>query len=177
MKRWYVVQVYTGFEDTVKADLQARIKEEGLEELFGEVLVPKGKTAQHYSAATLPEEEEKKEKIFPGYLLVQMEMSGESYRIVSMISRVTRFLGGETPMPLSDREVERIHSQIEGKVAVASARPTFVEGSEVQIANGPFVGFVGIVEKVDEVHEKLTVMVSIFGRLTPVELGFHQVKI
>ncbi len=161
----------------VQADLQARIKEEGLEELFGDVLVPKGKSAQHYSAADALPEEEKKEKIFPGYLLVQMEMTGDSYRIVSAISRVTRFLGGETPMPLSEREVERIYSQMEGRVAVASVKPTFIEGSEVQIANGPFVGFVGLVEKVDEVHEKLTVMVSIFGRLTPVELGFDQVKL
>ncbi len=172
MKRWYVVQVYTGFEDVVKADLKARIAEKGLEELFGDVLIPTGKTAGFFAS----DEEEKKEKIFPGYLLVQMEMTGESFRMVDSISRVTRFLGGETPMPLSNKEIERIFAQIEGKVLVAVSKQSFVEGNEIQIAVGPFAGFMGMVDKVDEEHEKLTVMVSIFGRLTPVELGFDQVK-
>jgi transcriptional antiterminator NusG len=171
MKRWYVVQVYTGFEDVVKADLESRIKEETAEDLFGQILIPKGKTAEVFA-----QDKEKKEKIFPGYLLVQMEMSGESFRIVSSLPRVTRFLGGETPMPLSDAEVERIFSQMKGKLLVSSAKPVFAEGSEVQISSGPFSGFMGIVDKVDEEHEKITVMVSIFGRLTPVELGFDQVK-
>ena len=173
MKRWYVVQVYTGFEEVVRNDLQARVREEGAQELFGEVLVPTGKSPDLLATE---KEKEKKEKIFPGYLLVQMEMMGESYRIVSSIPRVTRFLGGETPMPLSDKEVERIFAQMRGKIVVASEKPAFLVGNEVQISNGPFAGFMGIVDKVDEDHEKLTVMVSIFGRLTPVELGFDQVK-
>jgi len=101
MKSWYVVQVYTGFEETVKADLQARAKEEGLEDLFGDVLVPTGKAAGALVGADL---EEKREKIFPGYLLIQMEMSGDSFRLVSTTPRVTRFLGGETPMPLSGKK-------------------------------------------------------------------------
>lgn len=171
MKRWYVVQVYTGFEEVVKKDLQARVKEENMEDLFGDILVPTGKSADAFS-----DEKEKEEKIFPGYLLVQMEMTGESFRIISIIPRVTRLLGGETPMPLSEKEVERIHAQMEGKILVSSGVPAFAEGGEVQIAHGPFAGFVGIVDKIDEEHEKLTVMVSIFGRLTPVELGFDQVK-
>jgi len=173
MKRWYVVQVYTGFEEVVKNDLQARVKEDDAHELFGEILVPTGKSTEMLAPEN---EKEKKEKIFPGYLLVQMEMTGESFRIVSSVPRVTRFLGGETPMPLSDREVDRIFAQMRGKIVVASEKPAFLVGNEVSISSGPFTGFMGIVDKVDEDHEKLTVMVSIFGRLTPVELGFDQVK-
>lgn len=171
MKRWYVVQVYTGFEEVVKVDLEKRVVEEGLSEQFGDVLVPKGQVFSFFA-----DEQDKKEKIFPGYLLIQLEMTGESYKLVSSNPRVTRFLGGEKPVPLSNREVERIFAQMSGELPVARESLTFVEGGEIHIANGPFAGFVGVVEKVDEEREKLTVMVSIFGRLTPVELGFDQVK-
>jgi transcription termination/antitermination protein NusG len=170
MKRWYVVQVYTGFEDVVKTDLEKRIVEEGLEDLFGEILIPEGNILSLFG------EEDKKEKIFPGYLVIQLEMTGESYKLVASNPRVTRFLGGKEPVPISDKEVERIFAQISGKLPVIRESLAFSEGGEVNIANGPFAGFVGVVEKVDEEREKLTVMVSIFGRLTPVELGFDQVK-
>ena len=171
MKRWYVVQVYTGFEDVVRLDLEKRVEEEGLQDLFGEILVPAGEVAAVFAG-----EEVKKEKIFPGYLLIQMEMHGDSFRLVSSNPRVTRFLGGEAPVPLSNKEVERIFAQITGELPVVSEKLTFSVGGEVHIASGPFSGFVGIIDKVDEEREKLTVMVSIFGRLTPVELGFDQVK-
>ncbi len=171
MKRWYVIQVYTGFEDIVKTDLEKRIKEEDLEELFGDILIPTGSVVGFFS-----EDIDKKEKIFPGYLLIQMEMSGESFRLVSSTSRVARFLGGESPAPLSDKEIDRIFSQMEGKLLVSSEKEPFSVGNEVQICSGPFAGFIGMIDKVDEEKERLTVMVSIFGRLTPVELGFDQVK-
>jgi transcription termination/antitermination protein NusG len=171
MKRWYVVQVYTGFEDVVKADLEKKIQEEDAQELFGDVLVPTGEIVSFFSG-----EEVKKEKIFPGYLLLQMEMTGETFRLVSTIHRVTRFLGGESPAALSNKEVERIFAQMSGKLSVSSDKEAFVVGGEVHISKGPFAGFVGIVDNVDEDKERLTVMVSIFGRLTPVELGFDQVK-
>lgn len=170
MKRWYVVQVYTGFEDVVKLDLENRIIEEGLEDLFGEILIPQGQIM------SLFEEDDKREKIFPGYLIIQLEMTGESYKLVASNPRVTRFLGGKEPVPISAKEVERIFAQMSGELPVARESLTFSEGGEVNIASGPFSGFVGVVEKVDEEKEKLTVMVSIFGRLTPVELGFDQVK-
>ncbi len=172
MKRWYVVQVYTGFEEVVKVDLEKRIQEEDVQDQFGEVLVPSGEVAPLFSG----EEVEKKEKIFPGYILVQMEMTGDTYRLVSLTPRVARFLGGEKPVPLSNKEVERIFAQISGELPVVSEKLPFAVGNEVHIANGPFTGFVGIIEKMDEERERLTVMVSIFGRLTPVELGFDQVK-
>lgn len=171
MKRWYVVQVYTGFEEIVKADLEKRIVEEGLNELVGEVLIPSGEVSSFFA-----EEKTKKEKIFPGYLLVHMEMVGETFRLVATTPRVTRFLGGESPAPLSDKEVDRIFSQMAGKLAVSDEKASFAVGNEIHIANGPFSGFVGIIDRVDEERERLTVLVSIFGRLTPVELGFDQVK-
>jgi transcriptional antiterminator NusG len=171
MKRWYVVQVYTGFEDVVKLDLEKRIQEEDLAEQFGQILVPTGQAASFFS-----QEQDKKEKIFPGYLLIQMEMTGESFRLVSKTPRVARFLGGQEPVPIHDKEVERIFAQISGKLPVLSEKEVFSEGGEVHICSGPFAGFVGIVDKVDDERERLTVMVSIFGRLTPVELGFDQVK-
>ncbi|MBT4594284.1 transcription termination/antitermination protein NusG [bacterium] len=171
MKRWYVVQVYTGFEDTVKAEIKKRILEEGLEELFGDIVVPKGEVVERFSGS-----EAHSEKIFPGYLLLQMDMTGESFKLVSTAHRVTRFLGGSSPMPISEKEVDRIFSQMSGQVVVSSDRELFSAGSEVHISSGPFSGFVGIVETVDEEHERITVMVSIFGRMTPVELGFDQVK-
>ncbi len=163
MKRWYVVQVYTGFEDVVKKDLAVRIVEEGLEDCFGDILIPTSEVVSF-----LTDEGSRKEKIFPGYLLIQMEMTGETYQLVLSISRVTRFLGGEKPLALSDKEVDRIFLQISGKLAITREKAPFVEGGEVHVASGPFSGFVGIVEKVDEDRERLTVMVSIFGRLTPV---------
>lgn len=171
MKRWYVVQVYTGYEDIVKTDLEKRVQEENLVELFGEILVPTGEVASFFA-----EEKSKKEKIFPGYLLINMDMTGETFRLVASNPRVTRFLGGESPAPLSDKEVERIFSQMSGKLAIATEKEAFVVGSEVNICSGPFSGFVGIIDKTDDEKERLTVMVSIFGRLTPVELGFDQVK-
>ncbi len=171
MKRWYVAQVFTGFEDIVKVDLEKRFDEEGLCESLGEILIPTGEVASFFS-----EIKNKKEKIFPGYLLINMDMNGETFRLVSSNQRVTRFLGGESPAPLSDREVERIFSQMSGKLSALSEKTSFIVGNEVHISSGPFSGFVGIIDKVDEDRERLTLMVSIFGRLTPVELGFDQVK-
>ncbi len=171
MKRWYVVQVFTGFEDLVKTDLEKRIQEEGLQDLFGQVLVPTGEVLSFFA-----ENKNKKEKIFPGYLLINMEMTGDTFRLVASNPRITRFLGGESPMPLTSKEVERIFAQMEGKLVVSDEKALFAIGNEVHISSGPFSGFVGIIDKVDEDRERVTVMVSIFGRLTPVELGFDQVK-
>lgn len=171
MKRWYVVQVFTGFEDLVKTDLEKRVQEENLQDLFGQILVPTGEVMSFFA-----ENKNKKEKIFPGYLLINMEMTGDSFRLVASNPRITRFLGGESPVPLTNKEVERIFSQMEGKLVVSDEKALFTIGNEVHISSGPFSGFVGIIDKVDEDRERLTVMVSIFGRLTPVELGFDQVK-
>jgi transcriptional antiterminator NusG len=173
MKRWYVVQVYTGFEDLVRADLKKRIIEENLEEVFGEVIVPTSEALEN----AVGEAPQKKEKIFPGYLLVQMEMTGEAYRLVSSTPRVTRFLGGASPVALSDAEAERVFAQMKNKHVLSTDKTSFVVGDQVHITSGPFAGFDGVIEHVDDEHKRLTVMVSIFGRLTPIEnVGFDQIK-
>lgn len=171
MKRWYVIQVYAGYEEQVKTDLQNRIKEEGLEDFFGEVLIPSAKLKDYFTAT-----DAKDQRLFPGYVLIEMELAPETMRLVTSAPRVLKFLGGKDPMPLSQQEIDRIISSVKGEVVVPSGAPEFVEGAEVDIVGGPFAGFVGIVDKMDKEAEKLTVMVSIFGRLTPVELSFDQVK-
>lgn len=171
MKRWYVIQVYAGYEEQVRSDLSMRIKQEGLEELFGDILVPSAKLKELFTAS-----EAKDQRLFPGYVLIEMELLPETIHLVTSSPRVLKFLGGKEPAPISKKEIERIISNMKGEVVVSSVMPEFNEGSEVEITGGPFAGFVGIVDKVDKDAEKLTVMVSIFGRLTPVELSFDQVK-
>ena len=172
MKRWYVVQVYAGYEEAVKADLEKRVVERGLEDYFGQILIPSAKLRQFFEAV-----DPKDQQLFPGYLLIEMEIAPGVIRAVTSAPRVLRFLGGTDPVPLSQKEIDRILSQMKGELTVGKAREDFISvGSEVDIEEGPFAGFVGVVEKVDHENEKLTVMVSIFGRMTPVELGFHQIK-
>ena len=171
MKRWYVVQVYAGYEQAAKVDIERRIQAEQMQDFFGEILVPSAKSKPMFAS-----DDSADQQLFPGYILVEMEMTPESLRVVTASMRVLRFLGGKDPEPISQREIDRIISQVKGEIVVEAAREEFVLGSEVDIVEGPFAGFVGIIDSVDYNNEKLTVMVSIFGRMTPVELGFHQIK-
>jgi transcriptional antiterminator NusG len=170
MKKWYVIQVLAGYEDRIKADLRKSIEERGLEEEFGEILVPSAKAKPSFG------QEIEEQYLFPGYMLVEMEPKQETLRLVSQTPRISRFLGGKDPVPLTDREMERILAQIRGEVLVAVEKHEFESGSEIEIVGGPFAGWDGIIESIDEEHEKLTVMVNIFGRMTPVELTFDQIK-
>lgn len=171
MKRWYVLQVYAGYEEAVKADLLRSVREKGLEDLFGDILIPAAKTKQFFDS-----DMQKDQQLFPGYMLIEVEMRPEVIKLVKSNIRVVRFLGGTDPVPLSQREVNRVSSQITGEITVSSEEQDFVIGSEVEIKEGPFAGFMGIIEKIDRENERLTIMVSIFGRMTPVELGFQQIK-
>lgn len=171
MKQWYVAQVYAGYEDAVKADLEKQIKKRNLEDLFGQILVPSAKMRAFFQS-----QESTDEQLFPGYVLVEMVDAPEAFKVVTSIMRVLRLLGGKHPIPVSKKEIDRITSQMKGELVVSTDTVEFVEGREVEIEQGPFEGFVGIVDKVDRENERLTVMVSIFGRMTPVELGFNQVK-
>ena len=173
MKRWYVLQIYAGYEDQVQADLQKRIQDEGFQEQIGKVLVPSAKMKQMFGAV-----DEGDQQLFPGYILIEMEDQIEPSMIRFVVShpRVLRFLGGNTPVPLSQKEVNKIFQKMEGGVVLAVDKNDFAVDSEVTVADGPFSGFVGVIDKVDADAERLTVMVSIFGRMTPVELRFDQVK-
>ncbi len=172
MKRWYVAQVYAGYEEIVQKDILRRIKETD-DQRFGQVLVPSVKLKNFF----LVDEEDQDERLFPGYILIEMELNQETLNMVTSTPKVLKFLGGDKPAPLSLKEVERMLAQVKGGVVVPTGKKgDFVVGSEIDIAEGPFSGFVGIVDKIDEENERITVMVSIFGRLTPVELTFDQVK-
>ena len=172
MKRWYVLQVYAGYEEAIKADLQKRVHEESLEDYFGEILIPSAKLRQLFDVDAA-----QNEQLFPGYMLIEMIAETKTMRLVQSSPRVIRFLGGTQPVPLSQKEIDRIISQMKGELKVTvTEKADFVVGSEVEIKEGPFAGFIGIIDKVERDNEKLTVMVSIFGRMTPVELGFNQVK-
>ena len=171
MKRWYVLQIYAGYEEQVKVDLERRIKEDNHDDRLGSVLVPSAKMKQMFGAV-----EEKDQQLFPGYVLIEMEMAPELVRFVLITPRVLRFLGGKDPIALSKKEVDRVLEKIKGGVVLTSDKDDFVVDSEVTIEDGPFTGFVGFIERVDADTKKLTVKVSIFGRMTPVELRFDQLK-
>ncbi|MFA5998557.1 MAG: transcription termination/antitermination protein NusG [Candidatus Babeliales bacterium] len=171
MKRWYVVQIYAGYEAKIKADLERRIQESPLNERFGGVHFPSAKMKQVFSSGG-----EEDQQLFPGYMLVEADLSPEVMQIVLEVPRVLRFLGGRTPVPLSQKEVDRIFEKVKGGIVLSGEKEGLLVGSEVSISEGPFSGFVGIVEKVDAENDRITVMVSIFGRMTPVELNFNQVK-
>lgn len=171
-KRWYVVQVYAGYEDRAMEDMRRRVADSEYAQLFGDILVPSVKFKETFGMLA----EEKDQRMFPGYVLIEMEMTPATQRLIQSVPRVAKFLGGATPAPLSAQEVERVMAGVRGEVVVETREHDFVGGQEVEIVDGAFAGFVGIVDKVDVAAERLTVMVSIFGRLTPVELGFNQVK-
>lgn len=171
MKHYYVVQVYSGYEAAAKDDLERRIAKSELQDSFGEILVPSAKFK-----TLLTTEEIKNEQLFPGYILVQVDLTPQTMKLVTSSIRVVKFLGGLNPKPLREKEVELVKSQMIGEVSLKQEQLEFSVGRQVQIQEGPFLGFDGVVSAVDVEHEKLTVMVSIFGRMTPVELEFSQVK-
>ena len=173
MKRWYVIQVYAGYEQAVKEDLEKRLDKEGMREFFGQILVP---SAQLPGVVPEAAAAKKDQQLFPGYLLVEVDVMSETMRYVLSTPRVVRFLGGKEPAPLSQKEIDRIISQVKGEVVVFTKKSDYEVGHEVEIAEGPFAGFVGIIDTIEDENERLTVSVSIFGRMTPVELKFDQVK-
>ncbi|MGM0596922.1 MAG: transcription termination/antitermination protein NusG [Myxococcota bacterium] len=172
-KKWYVVHTYTQAEDAVKTALEKKIKAEGISELFEEILIPREKIIDNKKKGKNKITER---KFFSGYIFVKMEMDDEAWHIVKSIPKVTGFLGGKNPTPLPESEIVGIQAQIaEGK---SKPRPKikFAEGEKVRVKEGPFSNFEGIVEEVKPDKQKLRVLVSIFGRATPVELEYTQVE-
>jgi len=172
--RWYVVHAYSGFEKSVLRSLQERIKYEGLEDSFGEVLVPTE------SIVEMREGQKRKtdRKLFPGYVLVQMEMNGNTWHLVKSIPKVMGFIGGtrEKPAPISDREAEAILQRVQEGTEKPRPKVLFEVGEMVRVTDGPFLDFSGVVEEVNYEKNRLCVAVMIFGRSTPVELEFSQVE-
>ncbi len=171
-KRWYSVSVLSNFEKKVAEQIKTAVAEAGLSEEIDEVLVPTEEVIEVRRGKKVTSER----RFMPGYVLVRMEMSNRGYHLISSINRVTGFLGPQgKPMPMRDSEVNQILNRVEeGEVAPRNLI-RFDVGEKVKVTDGPFEGFDGMVEDVDEEHSRLKVSVSIFGRATPVELEFTQV--
>jgi len=173
-KKWYVVHTYSGLENKAKKSLEERIRVEGLDESFGEVLVP----VENVVEVVKGEKRTSKRKFFPGYILVNMEMNDRTKHLVKNTPKVTGFLGTDplNPSAVPDREVARITSQIQEGTAAPKPKVQFAEGDTVRVIDGPFSNFNGSVEEVQADKGKVRVQISIFGRATPVTLDFMQVE-
>ena len=172
--RWYVVQSYSGFEKAVARSLKEHIRNAGMEGKFGEILVPTEEVVELKSGQKRTSER----KFFPGYVLVKMDMDDESWHLVKNVPKVSGFLGGSgmKPTPITDKEAEAILRQVQEGVEKPKPKFTFMAGEQVRVIDGPFADFNGTVEDVTPEKNKLKVAVSIFGRMTPVELDFSQVE-
>jgi len=172
-KKWYGVHTYSGYENKVKANLEERIRALGFEDSFGEVLIPSETVVELRKG----ERKTSQRKFFPGYILVQMELDNESWHVVKDTPKVTGFVGGNNnPPAIPDEEVAKITSRMEEGVERPKPKVEFEVGETVRVVDGPFLNFTGVVEDVKPDKGKLKVMVSIFGRTTPVELEFIQVE-
>jgi transcription termination/antitermination protein NusG len=171
-KRWYSVSVLSNFEKKIAEQIKTSVADAGLEEEIDEVLVPTEEVIEVRRGKKVTSER----RFMPGYVLVHMEMSNRGYHLISSINRVTGFLGPQgRPMPMRDTEVNAILNRVEEGEAAPRNLIRFEIGEKVQVTDGPFEGFQGMVEDVDEGKSRLKVTVSIFGRATPVELEFTQV--
>ena len=172
-KKWYVVHAYSGFEKSVQRALVERISRAGMEDKFGQILVPVEEVVEMKSGQKNISER----KFFPGYVLVEMDMDEQSWHLVKNTPKVTGFVGGGVrPIPLTPEEADSLLKQVDSGTAAPREQIRFIKGDNVRIIDGPFLGFNGLVEEVDSDHNRVKVMVSIFGRSTPVELGFLQVE-
>ena len=172
--RWYVVHAYSGFEKSVQRALVERIARSDMQNQFGEILVPVEEVVEMKAGQKNISER----KFFPGYLLVQMDMTDESWHLVKSTPKVTGFVGGRAnkPTPITDKEVETILHQVQEGVEKPRPKVLFEAGESVRVKDGPFTDFHGNVEEVNYDKNKLRVSVLIFGRSTPVDLDFGQVE-
>ncbi|GAA4351405.1 transcription termination/antitermination protein NusG [Kangiella taiwanensis] len=172
--RWYVVQAFSGYENKVKNLLQERIELAGLQDSFGEVLVPTEEVVEMRAG----QKRKSERKFFPGYVLVEMDMNEETWQVVRNTPRVMGFIGGtsDRPAPISKKEADAILNRLEDGNDKPKPKVLFEAGEMVRVTDGPFADFNGVVESVNYEKSRLQVSVSIFGRSTPVELEFSQVE-
>jgi transcriptional antiterminator NusG len=173
---WYVVHTYSGYENKAKLALEERINSLGLEDIFGQILVPEEQVVERTKTGKT---RNVSRRFFPGYMLVQMAMDNRGYHVVRNTPKVTGFVGGSntrTPPRVPEHEVRRILGQIEQGTVAPKPKLSFERGESIRVVEGPFANFNGTVDEVRPEKGKLRVMVSIFGRPTPVELDFMQVQ-
>ena len=173
-KRWFVIQAFSGYEKKVKESLKEHIERAEMQDLFGDILVPTEEVVEMKAGQKRTSER----KFFPGYVLVNMAMTDDTWHLVKGVPRVAGFIGGteNRPMPISDREANEIIQQVTDSADAPKMKFTFAPGELVRIIDGPFADFNGTVEDANFEKSKLRVSVTIFGRSTPVELDFTQVE-
>ncbi len=173
-KRWYVVHAYSGMEKSVARALQDRVERAGMQDQFGKILVPTEEVVEMKNGQRTISER----RFFPGYVLVEMEMNDDTWHLVKNTGKVTGFVGGSghKPTPISEKEVDKIMSQMQEGVEKPKPKTLFEVGEMVRVREGPFTDFNGNVEEVNYEKSRLRVSVTIFGRATPVELEFGQVE-
>ncbi len=173
MKNWYIVQSYSSFENKVAQLIKEEAEKAKLSEKIEEIIVP----THDITEVKRGKRVQRKKKYFPGYVLIKSEMDNNIYHMIKGIKKVSGFLGSKgTPVPVSDKEVEKILGQIKDGVAQPGSSIEYNIGEKVQVIDGPFASFNGLVEEIDEDKSRLKVSVSIFGRPTPVDLEYHQVE-
>ena len=171
--RWYVVHVYSGSEKKVAEAIKDQISRKGMQEHFSEVLVPTEEVVEVRRGVRVNSER----KFFPGYILINMELSDETWHLVKSQSRVTGILGSKgKPVPITEKEAQQLIDQISEGIERPRASIIYEVGEQVRVCDGPFASFNGLVEDVDEDKARLKVAVSIFGRSTPVDLDYSQVE-
>jgi transcription termination/antitermination protein NusG len=172
--RWYVVHAYSGMEKAVERNIKERINRAGMQDMFGEILVPTEEVVEIKNGQKRTSER----RFYPGYVLVQMIMNDDTWHLVKHTNKVTGFVGGakNRPAPISDEEVAKIMGQMEEGVEKPRHKVEFIVGEYVRVKDGPFTDFNGTVEEVNYEKSKVRVSVTIFGRATPVELEFSQVE-
>ena len=174
-KKWYAVHTYSGYENKAKKSLEDKVRLEGLSESFGDILIPVEQVVEMVKG----ERRTTKRKLMPGYILVQMEMNDRTFHLVKNTPKITGFVlaqAGQEPVPMREAEVQRLTSQITEGVLKPKAKVQFEEGDNVRVIDGAFTNFSGTVEEVNPEKGRVKVLVSIFGRATPVELDFMQVE-
>lgn len=172
-KKWYVIHTYSGFENNVKTSVQERIKNAGLEEFVFQILVPTEEVVEVRKG----KKRISSRKFFPGYVIIEMEMNDDIWYVIKNTPKVTGFLGGvKDPTPLMDEEIEHLLQQIEGRATRLRPKVEFEKGEVVRVVQGPFTNFTGVIDEVNAERGKMKVMVSIFGRGTPLEVEFTQVE-
>ena len=169
---WYVVHTYSGHENRAKLSLIDRVKNANLNDYFGDVLIP----TESVMEVVKGQRRTSTRKFYPGYMFVQMALNERTFHLVKGTPKITGFLGGRHPTPVPEREISGIHSAMTEDKSKPKPKVSFEQGDSVRVIDGPFSNFSGIVEEVKAEKQKLRVLVSIFGRATPVELDFAQVE-